>query len=48
MAINAVQTRIFKDKLKKMRRETEEHMVERIKERLRQFAERELKRILRL
>jgi len=35
---------IGEDKLKKMRKDTEEHMVERIKERLRQFAERELKR----
>jgi nucleotide-binding universal stress UspA family protein len=32
------------DKLKKMRKETEEHMVEKIRERLRQFAARELKR----
>jgi nucleotide-binding universal stress UspA family protein len=35
---------IGEDKLKKMRRETEENMVEKIRERLRQFAERELKR----
>jgi len=35
---------IGEDKLKKMRKETEERMVVKIKERLRQFAERELKR----
>mgnify|MGYP000389186125 CR=1 FL=1 len=35
---------IGEDKLKKMRRETEERMGEKIRERLRQFAERELKR----
>jgi len=35
---------IGEDKLKKMRKETEAHLVEKIRERLRQFAERELKR----
>ncbi len=35
---------IGEDKLKKMRKETGERMVEKIRERLRQFAERELKR----
>ena len=35
---------IGEDKLRKMRKETEGHLLERIKERLRQFAEKELKR----
>jgi nucleotide-binding universal stress UspA family protein len=35
---------IGEDKLRELRKETEERMVERIKERLRQFAERELKK----
>jgi nucleotide-binding universal stress UspA family protein len=35
---------IGEDKLHKMREETREHLLERIKDRLRQFAERELKR----
>lgn len=35
---------IGEEKLRKMRKETEEDMLERIRERLRQFAERELKR----
>jgi nucleotide-binding universal stress UspA family protein len=35
---------IGEDRLRKMRKETEGHLLERIKERLRQFAEKELKR----